>query len=103
MADYVVELEVAVDETFDRNEFDALFDSLADQVVELRNGIDGDVSANTKERIITIHLTLTDDTDEGAFTRGLAAARAAIHATGGSTPGWEKVTLSHSPQELTAV
>ena len=75
MSYYEVELKVATPKHLARDTFDELVDSLADAVADLSDGIDGDVSASHSPQFATVHLSLDDDTDEGAMARGIAAAR----------------------------
>ena len=78
MSYYELELKVATPKHLARDTFDELVDSLADAVADLSDGIDGDVSASHSPQFATVHLSLDDDTDEGAMARGIAAARTVL-------------------------
>ena len=94
MAHYLIELDLGFGgDEVDEASLHRLFDEIADAAADLTDGIDGDVSANTAKRTITIHLSLDDETDESAFSRGVAAAHTVVHAAGGPTPDWDKITL----------
>ena len=89
----MIELDLVFSEDTTFETLDTLLDALAEATADIQDGIDGDVSLNFALRTMTIHLSLDDESDEKAFARGLAAARTAVHASGGPTPGWEKITL----------
>lgn len=97
---YLVELDLVLADDAKSEQMETMLDALAEQVADLTDGIDGDVSANLAEKTITIHLSLDDASDESAFVRAVAAARTALHAVGAPTPGWERITLQPTPADL---
>lgn len=97
---YLIECDIQLLDTTDREQVENILDELAEQVANLGDGIDGDVSANMSTKTITIHLSLDDVSDESAFARGIAAARTALHGAGAPTPGWERITLQPTPNDL---
>ncbi|MGB3302649.1 MAG: hypothetical protein WBA98_08165 [Gordonia sp. (in: high G+C Gram-positive bacteria)] len=99
MNHYQIDVVVNVPKHMDRDSFEEMFESIADSVADLTDGIDGDVSAAFRDHVITIHLMLDDEVDESAFARGTGAARTVMHTIGWETPGWEQMNLSRSPRQ----
>lgn len=72
-----------------RDEAEKLFDALADAVYDLSDVIDADLGANLADARFDFSMAVDAETEVEALQQGLAAVRTAVHATGGSTPGWE--------------
>jgi len=67
-----------------------VYDNLADAVHDLTDVKDQDLGANLAEGTFDFCLTVDASGEAEALGRGLAAVRTAVHAAGGSTPGWEQ-------------
>lgn len=87
-----VELHVAGDLTQD--EFEAVLDQLAERAVAVRDGVDGDVSAESSSRTLTLHFSLDARTAEAAFARGVEAAREVLGGVASASTVLDKVTLA---------
>ncbi len=48
------------------------------------------VHANLKNAHVTMSLTVERDTELDALEHAVTSVRCAVHAVGGSTPGWER-------------
>jgi hypothetical protein len=72
-----------------REEAEEIFDRLADAVYDLTDVIDPDLGANLAEGLFDFAMAVDAPDEVSALGQGLAAVRCAIHASGGSTPGWE--------------
>lgn len=99
MNHHLVEVKLVVDLDTDVKQLQSVFDALADAVADIGSDdhgpLDGDVGMTVAERLISLAITLDDDDDDGrAARRGLAAVRAAVHASGGPTGVWEKFTVA---------
>lgn len=67
-----------------------IYDELADAVADLANVIDPDLGVDLERNTFDFCMSV-DATDEVEALRvGISAVRAAIHVTGGATPGWEE-------------
>ncbi len=70
-----------------------MFDALADALYDLEAGDedieDTDLGASLADGRATVTMTVDAGDPALAGTKALAAVRAAIHAIGGATPGWE--------------
>lgn len=70
--------------------FDAVTEALFD--VESSNSTlhDADVSASLENRNISLAIVGTGESIEAASENASSAIRAAIHKSGGATPGWDE-------------
>lgn len=84
---YYVELIVGVRR--DNNDLESIIDPLMDAFEGLTGVSDVDLGVDFGERTLTISMYVDADTEGGAINDAIAAARTAIHQTGGHTPGWE--------------
>jgi hypothetical protein len=50
---------------------------------------DPDISADLSSGLVDVELTIAADGPVAAMAKALATLRAAVHATGDGTPGWE--------------
>lgn len=66
-----------------------LFDPLADAVYDLVDVIDADLGARIGDSEFDFTMAVDAEDEPSALTVGLSAVRCALHAVGGSTPGWE--------------
>jgi hypothetical protein len=67
-----------------------LFDPLAEAVADLGDVIDADLGANAVTGLFDFSMAVDARDEVSALQAGLAAVRTAVHATGGSTAGWEE-------------
>lgn len=88
MTRYYIEITVRVS-GLPTDRVEALFDPLADAVYDLADVIDADLGARIGAREFDFTMMLDAQDEPSALTAGLAAVRCAVHAVGGSTPGWE--------------
>ncbi len=71
---------------------DSLMDALT-ALAEADNGLsDPDLAATIVGRLVDVTMTVDADDTITALNRASAALRAAIHAIGGFTPGWQTST-----------
>ena len=72
---------------------EGVFDALADALYDLEAGDqaieDTDLGASLAGGHATVTMTVDAGDQAQAGTKALATVRAAIHAIGGATPGWE--------------
>ncbi|AKJ72129.1 hypothetical protein GMA1_32 [Gordonia phage GMA1] len=73
--------------------FDLLADAAADLSEDDHGYIDADVSGTLGERLLELTLSMEDSDEDRVVARGMAAGRTIIHAAGGPTPGWDKLTV----------
>lgn len=69
-------------------------DRIADSLAECSGYIDADVAANLAKNEVTYCISLQARTLDEAVSRVKTIARTALHASGGSTPGWESVGIA---------
>lgn len=72
-----------------RSDLEAHLDDVAAAFCDL--DVDGDVGADLAAGRIDLCMTLDAANRMDALTCAVSAARTAIHAAGGATPGWEKM------------
>ncbi len=72
-----------------RDRAEEIFDELAEAVYDLADVIDADLGANLEECLLDFTMAIDAEDEVSALRQGLTAVRTAIHASGGSTPGWE--------------
>jgi hypothetical protein len=71
----------------DPEDFDRFLDAVADEFYAIRNA-ELDYGGSLAEYKVTFMLEVTGDLDLDSVTTALNNLRTAIHAAGGSTPGW---------------
>ncbi len=94
MTSYYVELTFELGKPDDVGVFDAHLDDVAEGFEKLADDladVDGDVGANHVTGRVDLCMTVHAKNYVEAMTKSVAAARTAIHAAGGSTPGWEQM------------
>lgn len=84
-----VESDVKVVEQLNEH-FAAVMDALVAQEDAEERLRDADMSVNLKARRATFTFDVEEDGLDAALELARAAMRAAIHAAGGFTPGWER-------------
>lgn len=76
------------------NDPEIIFDAVTEALFDLEKSNDtlhdADVSANLEKRNIAISIAGTGETIEAASANASSAIRAAIHTSGGATPGWDE-------------
>jgi hypothetical protein len=68
---------------------DPLSDQLAEALYDLHDVIDPDLGATLTTGRLDVSMLVEADTLEAALTKAATATRAAVHAVGVATPGWE--------------
>ncbi len=84
-----VELGLTTDGAIDDSRFDALADALYELDATDPDLSDTDLGASLEEGWATVSVTVEAADQAEAATKALCAARAAMHAIGDGTPGWE--------------
>lgn len=90
MSSYYIELTFELGKPDDQHGFEAHLDNVAEAFAELTD-VDGDVGADLESGRIDLCMTLQSNNPGDAVTKAVTAARTAVHAAGGSTPGWEQM------------
>jgi hypothetical protein len=72
------------------NDLDGHTDQLIDALYDLHDVIDPDLGGSLATGRVDITMVVEAESLEDATRKSLTAVRAAIHAAGGSTPGWER-------------
>lgn len=70
--------------------FDSVAGALFDQESASETLFDADVTASLNENTVSLAIVGTGETIEAASENASSAIRAAIHKSGGATPGWEQ-------------
>lgn len=78
-----------VSESDSEHVFDSVATALFDQEATNDTLTDADVTSRLSENTISMAIVGTGDTIDAASTNASSAIRAAIHASGGATPGWD--------------
>jgi len=86
---YHLELSFIVSNYGSTEALEAHLDCVADYLVELQGVVDPDLGANLADAIVTFTMSVDAETSPEALRFALAGIRAAIHAAGGCTAGWE--------------
>jgi hypothetical protein len=73
-----------------RSELEERFDTIADAVYDLTDVVDADLGMDLDNDRLDFTMAIDANDEPDALGKGLAAVRCAIHASGGSTPGWER-------------
>jgi hypothetical protein len=87
MGEFCTEIEVRAGSPVSDEEFGVLADELYALDTACPDVTDADLLVSGD--IARFTMTVTADGADGAAARALATVRAAIHAAGGRTPGWE--------------
>lgn len=90
MSSYYIEMTFDLGAPADdaRAAFEAHLDDVADAFEDLAD-VDGDVGTDLSVGRVDLCMTLAAGDRIEALARAVAAARTAIHAAGGATPGWD--------------
>src|SRR5215470_1133868 len=83
------------------DDLDSLTDRLADVLYELRDVTDPDLGGSLLDGRLDVTMVVDADDLADATAKSLCAVRAAIHAVGGATPGWEHYIREVSAQART--
>jgi hypothetical protein len=70
--------------------FDSVTEALFDQESASETLFDADVTSSLSENTISLAIGGTGETIEAASENASSAIRAAIHKSGGATPGWDQ-------------
>jgi hypothetical protein len=70
--------------------FDSVTEALFDQEAASATLLDADVTSSLSENTISLSVVATGETIEAASENASSAIRAAIHKSGGATPGWDQ-------------
>jgi hypothetical protein len=70
--------------------FDSVAAALFDQESANDTLFDADVTSSVSENTISLAIVGTGETIDGASANASSAIRAALHASGGETPGWDR-------------
>jgi hypothetical protein len=70
--------------------FDSVSEALFDQEAASETLLDADVTSSLSENTISLSLVGIGETIEAASENASSAIRAAIHKSGGATPGWDE-------------
>lgn len=70
--------------------FDSVAGALFDQESASETLFDADVTSSLSENTVSLAIVGTGETIEAASENASSAIRAAIHKSGGATPGWEQ-------------
>jgi hypothetical protein len=70
--------------------FDSVTEGLFDLEAASETLLDADVTSSLSENTISLSIVGTGETIEAASENASSAIRAAIHKSGGATPGWDQ-------------
>jgi hypothetical protein len=79
-----------ISETDSEQVFDSVTDALFDLEAASETLLDADVTSSLSENTISLSIVATGETIEEASENASSAIRAAIHKSGGATPGWDQ-------------
>lgn len=98
-----VELGISAGGAVDEARFDALADALYELDAKDPAVSDADLGASLTDSKATVSMTVDAADQAEAATKALCTTRAAIHAIGDATPGWETAngTLVVAPADAT--
>jgi hypothetical protein len=91
---FFVELELDADGAIREDRFDALADALYDLDSSDPELSDVDLGASLTDGRATVSISVEAADPAAAGTKALCTVRAAIHAIGDATPGWETARSS---------
>lgn len=74
-----------------RDQFESVFGEVANALATATGVIDPDLAADLGKRELTFCMTVNASGVDEALSTVVAVARAALHAAGQATPGWESV------------
>jgi len=80
-------------------QFDVTLDDIAERLLECHGAIDADLAGDSAKQDITFCLTVDASSLDDAAAKVFAIARTALHASGGSTPGWESIGYAIPSQD----
>jgi hypothetical protein len=80
--------------------FDSVTEALFDQEAASETLLDADVTSSLTENTIALSVVGTGETIEDASENASSAIRAAIHKSGGATPGWDETLESARHQAV---
>lgn len=104
MTTYLGEFRFRVSGCESEEDFDLHIDQVLEHLYDDDRVREPDYTASLAERTVEFSLSVSSDDEVDAFTLLHSALRAAIHAAGGGTPGWEDhfrvVQSSVRPDEL---
>jgi hypothetical protein len=86
---FYVELELTAGKSIDEARFDALADALYDLDASDPAISDTDLGTSLADGHATVSMTVEAEDQGAAAAMVVCATRAAIHAIGDATPGWE--------------
>jgi hypothetical protein len=89
VTDYVVIQEITYPGDLTGDRLDALMDALMDVEATDPAISDPDLAASLDENSVDVQMTVEGADQAEAAAKSLSALRAAIHALGEATPGWE--------------
>ncbi|WP_105033479.1 hypothetical protein [Cryobacterium aureum] len=69
--------------------FESAFDAIADALYDCKGIDNADLAGDLSTQIAIFSMDVDAEDEVTALTIGLGAARTALHASGGATPGWE--------------
>ena len=79
-----------ISDTHPEQIFDSVSEALFDQEAASETLLDADVTSSLSENTISLSIVGTGETIEAASENASSAIRAAIHKSGGATPGWDE-------------
>lgn len=90
MGSYYIEMTFDLGAPEDAEGFEAHLDGVAAAFAEIET-VDGDVGADLETGRVDLCMTVPSDSRVDALSTAVIAARTAIHAAGGGTPGWDNL------------
>lgn len=69
--------------------FESAFDAMAEALYECQGIENADLAGDRSTQIATFSMDVDEEDEVAALTLGLSAVRTSLHASGGSTAGWE--------------
>lgn len=86
----LVELTVGCLPHHEKVDVEKIFEPVLEALAGSRGVVDPDLAADSSDSTLTFSMYIPDATSpEDALKRTMAVARAALHAAGVHTPGWE--------------
>jgi hypothetical protein len=89
-AEFTFELAPDLDESL----FDAHFEDVLEALDEMDGVTDADGTVAWADRQLHIHTAVQGEDQLDVMIKTAAALRTAIHAAGGSTPGWDQLAAN---------
>ena len=72
------------------------FEPIADALMDLDGVVDPDLALDLDRGVLTFVMGVDTDDPGAAVNAAVTAARTAIHADGGGTPGWERYYITET-------